>query len=267
MIKVPNYTQIPNDYFEVIMQTLNGSENIVLLAIMRKTFGWQKTKDKISYTQLEKMTGIGSYSTIKKALSALEEKGLIISEKSGKYISYEINIETTTETVDVENNNDYRNCSDTITETVVIKPKTTTETVDTKESNLNKLSKEIYIEIDNIYVEAYKEVKGSDPTIIYPSLRKRQKTLLESGITKEKLISAIKEAKHDTWIVSHGFDILTILSDKVLPRLINTSRYALPSKTSFLTKKTTCPRCGSEVIAGLCTKCRTPVDSDGKELK
>ena len=43
--------------------------------------------------------------------------------------------------------------------------------------------------------------------------------------------------------------------------------YVLPSKTSFLTKKTTCPRCGSEVIAGLCTKCRTPVDSDGKELK
>lgn len=32
-------------------------------------------------------------------------------------------------------------------------------------------------------------------------------------------------------------------------------------------EKLLCPRCGAEVIAGLCTKCRTPVDSDGKELK
>lgn len=264
MIKSPNYTQIPNVYFDKIMQTLSGTENIIFLAIMRKTFGWQKVRDKISYTQIEKVTGIGSYTTIKKGLSALEEKGLIKSERAGKFITYEVNI---TETVEVETDNDYRNCSDTITETVAIVPKTTTETVDTKESNIKKLSKEIYIEIDNSYVKAYKEVKGSEPTIIYPSLRKRQKTLLESGITKEKLISAIKEAKHDTWIVSHGFDILTILSDKVLPRLINTSRYVLPSKPLSLKEKKLCPRCGAEVIAGLCTKCRTPVDADGKELK
>ena len=32
-------------------------------------------------------------------------------------------------------------------------------------------------------------------------------------------------------------------------------------------EKLLCPRCGAEVIAGLCTKCRTPVDTDGKELK
>jgi len=32
-------------------------------------------------------------------------------------------------------------------------------------------------------------------------------------------------------------------------------------------EKLLCPRCGAEVIAGLCTKCRIPVDADGKELK
>jgi hypothetical protein len=40
-----------------------------------------------------------------------------------------------------------------------------------------------------------------------------------------------------------------------------------PSEPSSLKTKIPCPRCGAEVIAGLCTKCRTPVDSDGKELK
>jgi len=43
--------------------------------------------------------------------------------------------------------------------------------------------------------------------------------------------------------------------------------YILPSKPLNPEKKLQCPRCQSEVIAGLCTKCRIPVDSDGKELK
>lgn len=129
------------------------------------------------------------------------------------------------------------------------------------------ITKEIYTEIDTVYIDLYREVKSGEPTILYPALRKRQKTLLENGITKEKIISAIKEAKHDTWIVQNGFDILMILSDKVFTRLVNNSRYAIPSKPSCPKKIVTCPRCGAEVIAGLCTKCRTPVDSEGKELK
>jgi len=46
----------------------------------------------------------------------------------------------------------------------------------------------------------------------------------------------------------------------------NAQPYSLPVSSSPK-KKIQCPRCGAEVIAGLCTKCRTPVDSDGKELK
>jgi transposase len=47
----------------------------------------------------------------------------------------------------------------------------------------------------------------------------------------------------------------------------NKPPYALPSKPLTPKEKLLCPRCGAEVIAGLCTKCRTPVDPDGKELK
>lgn len=221
MIKSPNYTQIPNDYFDKIMGTLSGSENLIFLAIMRKTFGWQKVKDKISYTQIEKLTGIGSYTTIKKALSSLEEKGLIVSERAGKCISYEVNIETTTETVDVKKDDDYRKCSDTITESVAIVPKTTTETVDTKESNINKSFKEIYIEIETAYLKAFKAViPNGEPILDYGALRKRQKTVL-SKLPKEKVLLAIERAMKDSWIIQNGFSLMTILGDYQMNKLLN----------------------------------------------
>ena len=264
MIKTPNYTQIPNEYFDKIMQTLSGTENIIFLAIMRKTFGWQKVRDKISYTQIEKVTGIGSYTTIKKGLSALEEKGLIKSERAGKFITYEVNI---TETVEVKTDNDYRNCSDTITETVAIVPKTTTETVDTKESNIKKLSKEIYTEIEDAYIKNYEELYSKKPVILYPVIRKKIKTLIDNGITKEQIILAIEVARNDAWIKSTGFESNTILSEKILPRLINASI----QNSSLQEKKTIarppCPRCGGEIIGGICSKCRCLVDENGKELK
>ena len=74
MIEAPNYTQIPNVYLDEIMATLSGSENLVFLTIMRKTFGWHKTKDKISYSQIRQGSGISSNTTIQKALIQLEEK-------------------------------------------------------------------------------------------------------------------------------------------------------------------------------------------------
>lgn len=46
----------------------------------------------------------------------------------------------------------------------------------------------------------------------------------------------------------------------------NSKPYVFHSETSSPRKSVTCPRCGAEVIAGLCTKCRIPIDSDGKEL-
>ena len=60
MTKIPqsNYTQVPNVFFDEILEGLNLAETKVLLAIMRKTFGWQKQIDRISYSQIVKMTGL-----------------------------------------------------------------------------------------------------------------------------------------------------------------------------------------------------------------
>lgn len=82
MIPAPNYTQTPNILFDHWLPLLGECELRVLLVIMRKTFGWHKVRDRISISQLEKMTG-SHRSNIIKATKDLIKKGLIKKEVSG----------------------------------------------------------------------------------------------------------------------------------------------------------------------------------------
>jgi len=90
-ITPPNYTQIPNIFFDEIMATLNGGETKVMLAIMRKTFGWQKKKDKISYSQIQEMTGLARQS-ISDAFKGLLEKDLIECHVNKQSHSYSVKL-------------------------------------------------------------------------------------------------------------------------------------------------------------------------------
>ena len=54
----PNHTQVPNDLFDSILCDIGYAELKVTLAAIRKTLGWQKRSDKISLSQMEKMTGL-----------------------------------------------------------------------------------------------------------------------------------------------------------------------------------------------------------------
>jgi len=78
MADLPTYTRIPNDIIEA-MPKLGNAELRVLLAIARKTYGWQKECDVISVSQLAKMTGLTSRNT-QNAVVTLLEKGLITRE-------------------------------------------------------------------------------------------------------------------------------------------------------------------------------------------
>ncbi len=123
----PNYTQVSNEFLDNKMAVLSGAAVKTFLAITRKTIGWHKDTDAISYTQIQKMTGNRSYSTVKKSIDELAKAGLIRAEKrSGGTTVYELDMSTTTETVEDHYNN---------------RSSTTTETVDTKES-LKETSKE-----------------------------------------------------------------------------------------------------------------------------
>src|SRR3990167_11373644 len=72
------YTKIANEILEKLVNTpLLGAEFQVLLFIIRKTYGYNKKQDRISFTQFEKGTGI-SRQTINKTIKNLVAKGMIV---------------------------------------------------------------------------------------------------------------------------------------------------------------------------------------------
>jgi phage replication O-like protein O len=78
-IPPPNYTQIPNAIFELMADKeahFTEAELRVVLAIARKTFGWHKKRDKLSLTQLEKLTAM-SRPSVKAGIDAAIARGLV----------------------------------------------------------------------------------------------------------------------------------------------------------------------------------------------
>jgi len=72
------FTKIANEVLEQLVNTpLLGAEFQVLLFIIRKTYGYNKKQDRISFTQFEKATGI-SRQTINKTIKNLVTKGMIV---------------------------------------------------------------------------------------------------------------------------------------------------------------------------------------------
>jgi len=75
-IEAPNYTQVPNCFFDYWMAQLSHAEFKVLMCVARKTFGWHKTSDGISLSQIVKMTGTSKQGAIN-AINIIISKGLI----------------------------------------------------------------------------------------------------------------------------------------------------------------------------------------------
>jgi len=55
---IPNTTQVPNVLLDEVIPKLPPGAVRVLLAIVRKTYGFQKSSDCISYSQLQRLTGL-----------------------------------------------------------------------------------------------------------------------------------------------------------------------------------------------------------------
>jgi hypothetical protein len=97
-----NTTPVPDILFDELLAVLGGSELKVLLYIIRRTLGFKKTCDAISFTQFEdgiktkdgKILDLGcglSRETISSALQSLEERGCIESHKrKGGVTTYSI---------------------------------------------------------------------------------------------------------------------------------------------------------------------------------
>ncbi len=91
--KKPTYTPVPDELFDELLPTLGLAELKVLLYIIRRTFGFKKDADSISFAQfingittkdgtvLDLGCGIKDRTSVSKALQSLEAKGIIDSEK------------------------------------------------------------------------------------------------------------------------------------------------------------------------------------------
>lgn len=85
------WTMTPNDYLDH-MSTLGNAELRVLLAITRKTIGYQKDTDVISFSQFEEITGLARQH-VKGAIDSLLSKG-IISRTDAKRSSFSYQLVT-----------------------------------------------------------------------------------------------------------------------------------------------------------------------------
>lgn len=89
----PNYTQVPDELFDLLMPALSDAELRVLLYIVRRTFGFKRDSDTISLSQmvsgiktrngqvLDTGTGL-SKSTVARGLKSLREKGIIVATRN-----------------------------------------------------------------------------------------------------------------------------------------------------------------------------------------
>lgn len=256
-IEAPNYTQIPNVLFDEYMKTLNGSEYKIISAIARKTFGWHKEYDRISYSQISEITGISSKETINKALKILLEKNYIIAVKNNQSISYAINI---TENEPVQKMNQYENRTSTGTKTVPVEPKTGTETVHTKEI-LNK-NKEIEKQIKErekeslffIFYHNYpKKVDKSDAIKVF-------NTLIKKGVKLDYILSKLKI--YEKQIKQNNTELKYIRSPARFLRTMDDYEDTEIKKRDII--KQYCKKCGEILIDGTCSKCYALHDIEGE---
>lgn len=91
---LPTTTPVPDELFDELLSELTGAELKALLYIVRRTFGFKKSFDAISFNQflrgittrdgrqLDRGCGVRDRTTLSKSLAHLEAMGVVVSEKA-----------------------------------------------------------------------------------------------------------------------------------------------------------------------------------------
>lgn len=91
--RLPTTTPVPDELFDTLLPILGHAELKVLLYIIRRTYGFKKPQDPISYSQflngittkdgkvLDRGCGLKSATNLRKALDGLVAKGIILATK------------------------------------------------------------------------------------------------------------------------------------------------------------------------------------------
>lgn len=78
-----SFTKMPNTFIESSLKEISGSSTKIYVFLCRKIYGWQKSRDIISHSQIKEMTGL-SERIIIKSIRELEKSNLIKTIKTGK---------------------------------------------------------------------------------------------------------------------------------------------------------------------------------------
>jgi hypothetical protein len=151
-----------NYLFDHIMPLVKPNAWKILCLIIRKTRGWHKTADQISFSQIKAGTGISSDETVSNALKQLVEGNYILAKKGGQWdaTEYAINTGFSTTIIEVEEGITTEIEAESTTKNEV---GSTTIIEDTKETSLKKRNKASSAEADHgspVSLLSEKEVKA-----------------------------------------------------------------------------------------------------------
>lgn len=101
----PNYTQVPNDFFDRHMAHMGEAELRVCLCIIRQTVGYHRTRVRFAQSKIERMTGL-SDEGVRRGIAAAEKHGFLTRERSdGGVTTWTLNVTEAQPPNDVGPNN------------------------------------------------------------------------------------------------------------------------------------------------------------------
>jgi hypothetical protein len=189
-----NYTRFHNYLLDHIMPDLKPNSWKLLCFIVRKTTGWHKDAEQLSYSQLRDGTGIKSDPTLSAAIKDLADSGYIFVQKD----DWEANTYTLNTTIEITVDSD--TTIETIVEpTIEITVESTIETIDTKRKDLKK-QKETHL-------RAQKSIAHREPPTLFELDTKTTKTPRKSKTEdspEEKARKARTKAILDAYVEVRG---------------------------------------------------------------
>lgn len=214
-MQINNYTQISNEFIDN-MNKYSGSEVKLFLAISRKTIGWHKLSDRISYSQLRKITGL-STNSLKKSIKILVDDNWILQSETINGYEYDLNIDNEVSKNDTIENELYQKLTPPVSKNDTVKPETVSKIDTTKDNNINILTKEkkggvsikdntLYKELKEIYNNFLLSNNYSQEeinTYIFKELKelKQHNNFLKKFKSKNELYHFLNIAKLNKWIM------------------------------------------------------------------
>lgn len=170
----PNgYTPVPNELFDVVMISLTPVQWTIYCYILRKTIGWQKDKDKISFNQITKGTGLSRMACVENTHQLVTDNWIICNHSKRGQLpvnEYRINMQ---HPVLVNIRNQYTGCTSTpdvpvpSTPDVPVSPQTSTPDVLTKERSKETIKERSPL-VDQDPIDNSEKVDKPDVVVALP---------------------------------------------------------------------------------------------------